>query len=271
MNGSKPIDELLVVMARLRDPENGCPWDVKQDFASIAPYTLEEAYEVLDAIEREDMDDLCDELGDLLLQVVFHAQMAKEKKLFNFDDVARAIVSKMVRRHPHVFGDKQYASQAEQAADWDAIKRQEKQSGKQVDKTESSGSVLEGVALSLPALVRAEKLGKRAARVGFDFPSSSAARVKLAEELEELDVELPIANNKQRIHEELGDVLFSVCNIARKNGIDAESSLRDANTRFEQRFAMVEQQAKDVDLATLSDELLEQRWQAAKRELARSK
>ncbi len=235
---SRPIDELLAVMAQLRDPETGCPWDIQQNFKTIAPYTLEEAYEVLDAIERDDMPDLCDELGDLLLQVVFHSQMAEEQQSFGFDDVARAITEKMIRRHPHVFADKRYASEQEQKADWDAIKQQERQV--RSDATGSSNaqrtSALDNVALSLPALVRAEKLGKRAARVGFDFPSAPAARDKLSEELHELDNELAVADNHQRIHEELGDVLFSLCNLARKTGVDAEASLRDANSRVESIF-----------------------------------
>jgi nucleoside triphosphate diphosphatase len=242
-----PLDRLLGVMRRLRDPERGCEWDVAQTFATIAPYTIEEAYEVADAIARDDLADLKDELGDLLLQVVFHARIAEEAGAFAFDDVATAIADKMERRHPHIFGD--LAAGGHHL--WEQIKAEER-AGK------SDASALAGVALGLPALTRAEKLGKRAARVGFDWPDATGPRAKIDEELAEIDAAVTTAE----VEEEIGDLLFSVANYARHRGVDPEAALRAANAKFERRFRAME---SDAPLATASLDELEARWQAAKR------
>ena len=206
---TRPIDDLLAIMARLRDPERGCPWDREQDFRSIAPYTIEEAYEVADAIERADMTALKDELGDLLLQVVFHARMAEEAGLFAFDDVAAAIADKMVRRHPHVFGDAVVKTAAEQTSAWEAAK-----AGERAAKDAKGAGLLDGVAVALPALTRAVKLSRRAARVGFVWPSVNEVLEKLEEEVAELRAELA-AGEIAKAGEELGDILFVCANFAR--------------------------------------------------------
>ena len=225
MSGA-PIDRLLAIMARLRDPVRGCPWDLEQDFASIAPYTIEEAYEVAEAIARGDMAELRDELGDLLLQVVFHARMAEEAGHFAFADVATAISDKMERRHPHVFGSVEVAGAADVKANWDAIKAREK----------PRAGALDGVALALPALTRAEKLQKRAARTGFDWPDADGPRAKIDEEIAELEA---AATEAERT-EEAGDLLFAMVNWLRHQGIDPEAALRAANAKFERRFAAME-------------------------------
>ena len=217
------LQRLIAIMRRLRDPERGCSWDLQQNFATIAPYTIEEAYEVADAINRGDMDALVDELGDLQLQVVFHAQMAEESGLFTLDDVMQRISDKLERRHPHIFGD------AAESPGWDAIKAAER-SGKPDD------SALAGVAQALPALDRAAKLQRRAARTGFDWPDASGPRAKIVEELAELDAE----TGEKRRQEELGDLLFAVVNLARHLNIDPEEALRRANTKFESRFRAIE-------------------------------
>ena len=222
-----PIEHLRAIMAKLRDPESGCPWDVAQTFASIAPYTIEEAYEVADACARGDLDALKGELGDLLLQVVFHARMAEEVGAFNFDDVAAAIVDKMVRRHPHVFGDG--VAREDGHRHWEAIKAAERAEA-------GDGSALAGVALALPALMRAEKLQKRAARTGFDWPDAAGPRAKILEELDEVD---GVISDDER-EEEIGDLLFAVVNFARHMRIDPEVALRKANQKFESRFRMIE-------------------------------
>ena len=224
------MPRLLEIMRRLRDPENGCPWDIEQDFASIAPYTIEEAYEVADAIEREAWGELKGELGDLLLQSVYHTQMAEEAGLFSFDDVANAIADKMVDRHPHVFGDESRdKSAAQQTLDWEKIKAAER-AGK------AQRGVLEGVALGLPALLRAVKLQNRAARVGFDWPSTDEVIDKLVEEAQELrETAEPEAQ-----FEEFGDMLFVMANLARHLKIDPEAALRAANGKFTRRFAHIE-------------------------------
>jgi MazG family protein len=224
---------LLAIMARLRDPADGCPWDQEQTFATIAPYTVEEAYEVADAIERNDLGDLKDELGDLLLQVVFHARMAEEKGVFAFDDVARAINDKMVRRHPHVFADETYASLADQKAGWDDLKAAERK-----DKGRAA-SLLDDVPVGLPALTRAVKLSKRAARVGFVWPDISHVVAKLDEELAELKVEIA-AGDLEKARQEMGDVLFVVANLARTLEVDPEDSLRFTNAKFTRRFQYIE-------------------------------
>lgn len=236
-------------MARLRDPETGCPWDKEQRFETIAPYTIEEAYEVADAIARGDMADLKDELGDLQLQVVYHARLAEETGAFTIADVLDGISDKMVRRHPHVFGD------AADSPGWEALKAAER-SGR------ADPSALAGVALALPALQRAEKLQKRAARVGFDWPDAAGPRAKIDEELDELD--RAATPDEQR--GELGDLLFSVVNYARHLGIDPEAALREATSRFEGRFRKVEELA-DKPLSDMDIDALETLWQRAKKAL----
>lgn len=234
-----PIDRLNGIMAQLRAPVGGCPWDVEQTFETIAPYTLEEAYEVADAIERGDMDDLKSELGDLLFQVVFHARMAEEQGLFVFDDVATAIADKLERRHPHVFGDE--AAKADgvaQKARWEDIKAAERMA-------KAQHGVLDDVPVGLPALARAAKLTKRAARVGFDWPSTAEVLDKLDEEVGELKVEI-VAGDLDKAREELGDLLFVMANLARKLGVEPEDALRGANAKFVRRFAFIEAElAKD--------------------------
>lgn len=243
------IDALIRILADLRDPVSGCPWDREQNFASIAPYTIEEAYEVADAIARNDTAALCDELGDLLLQVVYHARMAEEVGAFAFPDVVAAICGKMIRRHPHVYGDAGARDAAQQTLAWEAQKA-----------TERAGQrALDGVALGLPALTRAEKLQKRAARVGFDWPDAKGPRAKIAEELAELDA----AQSEAERQHELGDLLFSVVNYARHSGLDPEAALRDANARFERRFAHVEDAAGE-QLTELTLEQLDVLWADAK-------
>ncbi len=254
------IARLLDIMARLRDPGRGCPWDLEQDFASIAPYTVEEAYEVADAIARGDLADLKDELGDLLLQVVFHAQIASDRGLFAFDDVVEAICDKMVRRHPHVFGYEQVRDAAEQTRRWEAIKRTERRSGA------AGVGMLDSVPVALPALTRARKLGRHAAEAGFDWPDSAGPRAKIAEELQELD-EACAGGDRRRMTEELGDLLFAIVNFARHRALDPEQALADASRRFTSRFTHVERRLReqgrdmhDADAATL-DAL----WEEAKR------
>ena len=247
----RPIDRLLAIMARLRDPQRGCPWDTEQNFATIAPYTIEEAYEVADAIAREDMAALKDELGDLLLQVVFHARMAEEAGFFAFDDVAAAIADKMVRRHPHVFGDAEIASVAAQNAAWEAHKAREREARGQAQ------SVLDGVALALPALLRAAKLSRRAARIGFDWPDADDVIDKIEEELDEIQDALDDGADRAILEEEVGDLLFAAANLARKLDIEPETALRRATAKFERRFRQVEALAKErgigADLAALQD------------------
>jgi tetrapyrrole methylase family protein/MazG family protein/ATP diphosphatase len=227
------MTRLLAIMARLRDPQAGCPWDLEQTFATIAPYTIEEAYEVADAIERGDLADLKEELGDLLLQVVFHSRMAEEAGAFSFDDVARAINAKMVRRHPHVFGEETYASLAEQKVGWETFKAQERGAKGR------AASLLDDVPVGLPALTRAVKLSKRAARVGFVWPSVKEVMEKLHEEVEELERELE-AGDVEKARQEMGDVLFVVANLARTLDVDPEDSLRFANAKFASRFRYIE-------------------------------
>ncbi len=231
------IDRLLQIMARLRDPQRGCPWDLEQNFGTIAPYTIEEAYEVADAIERKDYPALRDELGDLLFQVVFHSQMAREQGSFAFDDVVAAICDKMERRHPHVFGEARIDNAAAQTVAWEEQKRLEReQSGK---------SILADVPIALPALTRANKLGKRAAQVGFEWPDVAGALDKLDEELGELRKGLGAQADQAHIADELGDVLFCVVNVCRYLGVDPETALKGANAKFERRFGYVEQRLRE--------------------------
>lgn len=259
------IDRLKAVMAQLRAPETGCPWDIEQDFSSIAPYTIEEAYEVADAIEMNDMAALKEELGDLLLQVVFHAQMASEIGAFDFDQVAEAISDKMVRRHPHVFGDSLVESADAQTLAWEEQKAAERKA--KADDGEAH-SALDGVAKGFPALLRAFKLQKRAARVGFDWPDADGALHKLQEELGELADEVSSSDpDREKLQDELGDVLFSAVNIARKLDIDPEAALRHGNAKFESRFRQLEQ-AIEASGRSLNDtglEEMEAEWQRAKR------
>jgi len=229
----RPIDRLLAIMARLRDPKDGCPWDQEQTFATVAPYTVEEAYEVADAIERGDLSDLKEELGDLLLQVVFHARMAEEQGAFNFDDVARAINDKMIRRHPHVFADESYVSLADQKVGWETLKAAERE-GKG-----RGASLLDDIPTGLPALTRAVKLSKRAAKVGFVWPDISHVVDKLDEEFGELKAEI-VAGDFEKARQEMGDVLFVVANLARTLDVDPEDSLRFTNAKFVRRFNYVE-------------------------------
>jgi MazG family protein len=257
-----PIDRLLAIMARLRDPERGCPWDQEQDFATIAPYTIEEAYEVADAIERGDIAALKDELGDLLLQVVFHARMAEEAGHFAFDDVAHAIADKMVRRHPHVFGDAEIDSVKAQNEAWEAHKAAERQAAGGDDS--ALASELDGVALAFPALLRAAKISRRAARIGFDWPDARAVLPKIAEEIAELEAEMDAGAGAAALEEEMGDLLFAVANLARKLEIEPETALRRATAKFEGRFRRVEALAKKRGIGPDLD-ALEALWQEVKR------
>jgi ATP diphosphatase len=258
---SRPLDHLLTIMAKLRDPAHGCPWDREQDFSTIAPYTIEEAYEVADAIARGDNAALKDELGDLLFQVVFHARMAEEAHLFAFDDVATAIADKMERRHPHVFGDGQIDSAAAQTDAWEAHKAAERMA--RAPETDGQHSVLDGVALALPALLRAVKIQNRAARIGFDWSEARPVFDKLAEEIAELRTELDEGAGSSRLEDEMGDILFAVANLARKLDIDPEAALRRATAKFERRFRRVE--ALAAERATSDDlDALEALWQQVK-------
>lgn len=258
------IERLLRVMARLRDPDGGCPWDLEQSFATIAPYTIEEAYEVADAIGRGDMAELEAELGDLLLQVVYHAQMAKEAGQFDFDAVADGIAAKMVRRHPHVFGDDTVAGAAAQTRAWEATKAAERQ-----QKAAARGArhgLLDDVPLALPALLRAQKLQRRAARVGFDWPVLAPVLAKVEEELDEVRAEISAGADADRLAGEIGDLLFAVVNLARHLGVDGEAALRATNAKFEHRFAAIERSLA-MDGRRLEDASLDEMealWQRAK-------
>ena len=255
-----PLERLRAIMARLRDPVTGCPWDVAQDFATIAPYTIEEAYEVADAIERQAWDELKSELGDLLFQSVFHARMAEEAGLFDLDDVATAIADKMIARHPHVFGDESNAKSADQqVADWESVKAAERAA-------KAKGGVLDDVALGLPALMRAEKLQKRAARVGFDWPDIAMVIDKIAEEAREL-AEARATLPQDKIAEEMGDLLFVMANLARHLKVDPEDALRRANTKFTRRFAFIEAELAKQSKRPYESDLAEMDalWDSAKR------
>jgi ATP diphosphatase len=256
------LEDLLAIMARLRDPVHGCPWDVQQDFATIAPYTLEEAYEVADAIDRGDFDDLREELGDLLLQVVFHAQMANERGLFDFADVAHGIADKMRRRHPHVFGEERYADVEAQTRAWEAIKAAERaERGHAHD-----ASALAGISRGLPEWKRATRLQQRAAGVGFEWREPGPMLDKLAEEVDEVRAEFAAGANADRLEDELGDVLFVTANLARYAGIDFSRALRRANAKFERRFRHMEAlaAAEGRPFAERSLEEQEALWQRAK-------
>lgn len=260
------LEKLLTIMAALRHPQTGCPWDLEQDFSTISPYTVEEAYEVADAIARRDYNDLLSELGDLLFQVVFHSQLASEQGLFSFSDVTDAITDKMIRRHPHVFGDEKQRSSSEQTVAWEELKAKERESrGSQAG--EEDISALDGVANTLPAMIRAQKLQKRAARVGFDWPGAEDVFAKLEEEA--LELRHAIANKDLRnIEEEIGDLLFVCVNLARKVGTDAETSLKHANDKFVNRFKAMEteSQKRNAIFSKLSLQTQEELWQFVKKQ-----
>ena len=261
---ARNIDRLIDIMARLRDPEDGCPWDLKQDFKSIIPYTIEEAYEVADAVERDDRDSLREELGDLLLQVVFHARMAEEEKSFDFEDVAGAIADKLVRRHPHVFEKESHDSETGLRDAWESQKARER-----AEKSAGEGkepSALDDVPLPLPALTRAEKLQKRAARVGFDWDSLAPVLAKLEEEIGELKAEMGDNADPARLSDEMGDVLFSCVNLARHLKLDPEFALRGTNAKFETRFRHIEASLRNDGIVwgEVGIEEYERRWQLAK-------
>ncbi|MDF3030001.1 MAG: mazG [Moraxellaceae bacterium] len=265
---SDAMHRLLAIMARLRDPERGCPWDLEQDFSTIAPYTLEEAHEVADAIARGDFRNLEEELGDLLLQVVFHAQMASEQQLFDFEAVARGIADKLIRRHPHVFpggrldGDTVAIASTEVSANWENIKAAEKAA-----RGEQPKRLLDGVASGLPGLARAEKLQKKAGKVGFDWNDPRAVIAKLREELDEIEAELE-EGDRQSQEDELGDLLFCVVNLARHLELDSEMALKKANAKFERRFGYIEDAlaARGLQFADVSLDEMEALWVDAKRQ-----
>lgn len=264
MQNPTDITTLLQIMARLRDPAAGCAWDLAQDFSSIAPYTIEEAYEVAEAIDRNDLADLKDELGDLLLQVVFHAQMASEAGAFDFGDVVAAISHKMTRRHPHIFGDTQVEDAAGVSANWETIKQREREAAGNHD-----ASALAGISRGLPEWQKATKLQSRAARVGFDWPGPEPVLEKLREEIEEVRAEFAVADvtdNQARLQDEIGDVLFVCANLARHANVDVGAALRQANQKFERRFRAMEQRAgaEGTSLSMLSLDEQEALWQRVK-------
>ncbi len=262
---AQSLQRIIDIMARLRDPVQGCPWDREQNFATIAPYTIEEAYEVAEAIRRDDRASLRDELGDLLLQVVFHSRMAEEEGSFAFADVADAISDKMIRRHPHIFGDGDAKTTDAVKGTWEEIKAAER-AGKS-DPANKPG-LLDDIAIALPGLMRAEKLQKRAARVGFDWPEVSFVLDKIEEELGELRSAIAQKESKERIADELGDILFGYANVARHLGIDPEDALRRCNDKFTRRFGFIERELRKIgrDTTDASLEEMEALWQAAKTE-----
>ncbi|MGB5252886.1 MAG: nucleoside triphosphate pyrophosphohydrolase [Sedimenticolaceae bacterium] len=256
------VQRLLTIMARLRDPEGGCPWDRRQTYATIVPYTLEEAYEVADAIQRGDMRELRDELGDLLFQIVFYSQIAREEGQFDFHDVAQGICDKMVRRHPHVFAEAKVTDEAQLRQAWEQNKAEERAGRHQA----AEASQMDGVARALPALIRAEKLQKRAARVGFDWPDARGAFDKVREELDEVEAEVATID-PDRLQAELGDLLFAMVNVIRLLGMDAEQTLSSANEKFERRFRAMETllgNSGRQDLRELSLEALDAAWEQVK-------
>lgn len=265
------INSLLKIMQSLRHPENGCPWDIKQNFDTIAPYTVEEAYEVADAIERKDMLDLREELGDLLLQVVYHAQIAKEEEHFDFDDIVESISQKMIRRHPHVFGTDEERANGVQPGFWERIKAEEKKHKQHASSSNEAPSLLDGIPLNLPALMRAIKLQKQAAKAGFDWPELKQVFNKMHEELLELEEQLvkqeqTSTSNSDKVEEEFGDLLFVMANVARHLNIDAESALRAANHKFVRRFQYIEhalaEHGKSPEQASLEE--MDKLWDKAK-------
>ncbi|MFK8026947.1 MAG: nucleoside triphosphate pyrophosphohydrolase [Gammaproteobacteria bacterium] len=264
MGNKKSINDLLEIMQALRDPQTGCSWDKVQTFQTIAPYTIEEAYEVAEAIARNDMRDLCDELGDLLLQVVYHAQMAKETDQFDFDDVVNAICEKMIRRHPHVFGSDEQLAQGKQ--DWEQFKHQERLAKGEL---QHDTSALANVSEGLPSLIRARKLQKKASKVNFDWSDVNDVVAKIKEEVIELDEAMSLNQDDAHIEEEVGDVLFSVVNLCRHIEVDADMALQKANLKFEQRFRQVESLIAEQgeQMANLNEEQLDVYWEQAKQAL----
>lgn len=261
------LSHLLAIMAKLRDPDGGCPWDLEQSFATIAPHTIEEAYEVADAIEYQDWPHLKEELGDLLLQVVFHAQMAKDEGLFDFNDVSEGIADKMIRRHPHVFGEEVVETAEAQTAAWELIKQQEREA-KTAKQGVQPSSVLDGISAGLPSLTRAMKIQKRAIRAGFDWPDVQGVLDKVKEELAEVEEEVLADQPVQdRIKDEIGDLLFTVTNLARWADVDPDSALRACNVKFDRRFRAMEQgvrgQGKELKEASLEE--MEYHWKEAKK------
>lgn len=259
------VQQLLQIMKSLRDPATGCPWDREQDFQSLIPYTIEEAYEVADAIERNELNDIKEELGDLLFQIVFYSQLAEEQKAFTFNEVAQVICDKLVRRHPHVFANAKISDATAQTRVWEDLKQEERQ--QKTGKSSAALSHLDNVSRTLPSIMRAEKLQKRAARAGFDWPDIKGVMDKVYEELEEVQVELDIAEPEvARLEDEIGDLFFSCVNLSRHAGVDAEVCLRKANLKFEQRFRQLEAicQSRQQELDTLSSEELEKLWQEVK-------
>jgi ATP diphosphatase len=260
VNDNQPatIQTLLDIMTSLRSPDTGCPWDRQQDLRSIAPYTLEEACEVVDAIERDDSAGLCDELGDLLFQVVFHARMANESGWFDFSDVVQGICDKLVRRHPHVFADEQIADAEAQTHAWEAHKRRER--GARL------GGVLDGVPLTLPALMRADKLQRKASRAGFDWPEIRGVFDKVTEELEELRAELEQGRDRETVTDEAGDLLFAVVNLVRHAGVEPETALRRANRKFTRRFQRIEHLCREAGTSVTDADLetLDRYWEQVK-------
>jgi ATP diphosphatase len=264
------IHTLLKIMADLRDTDNGCPWDKKQSFESIAAYTVEEAYEVADAIERKDMDDLKGELGDLLFQVVFHSQMASEQNQFDFAGVVNAINDKLIRRHPHVFGDDETKDEAKLYRDWEKHKKKERAHKNQSSENKQPG-YLDGITSSMPALRWSDKLQKRAAHHGFDWDDIQPVFDKINEEINELKAEIVIKDNKERVADEMGDILFASVNLSRHLGVNPEQALRDSNRKFISRFEIVEQLLREDDkqMEDCSVAVLEEYWQKAKQTIHR--
>lgn len=266
------MDDVLSIMARLRDPEHGCAWDLKQTFDSIIPHTLEEAYEVADAVERRDFEELRSELGDLLLQVVFHSRMAQEEGRFDFHDVAATLAEKLVRRHPHVFGNTRFESEEAQHAAWEAEKARERAAGQGApadgNGDEIPPSQMDGIARTLPGLSRAAKIQKRAARVGFDWDAPAPVVDKIREELDEVCQEMAVGAGHDRLEDEVGDLLFAVTNLARHLKVDPEAALRRTNRKFERRFRFIEQALAREGRAVEDEplEILDALWDQAKRE-----
>jgi len=259
------IDQLLDIMKRLRDPDQGCPWDIEQTFSTIVPHTIEEAYEIADAVEDDDMPALKDELGDLLFQVVFHAQMASERGVFDFGDVVANVSEKMIRRHPHVFGDALIDSPQAQTRAWEDIKAEERALKGEAD-ADRDTSALSGVIGALPALIRAQKLQKRAARVGFDWPEAQQVLDKIDEEIKEIIAEMTDDPDPVRLEDEVGDLLFVCVNLARKLDIEAETALRNGNRKFERRFRHMEaaSEAQGLEFSALDLSEMEKLWVQAK-------
>ena len=261
----QPMQQLLEVMRALRDSDTGCPWDLEQNFQSLIPYTIEEAYEVADAIERNNLNDIKSELGDLLFQIVFYSQMATEQQAFDFNDVAQTICEKLIHRHPHVFADKKVTCAAQQTIEWEKLKQEERKA--KAEKHASNLSHLDDVSRTLPSLMRAEKLQKRAAKEGFDWPDIKGVLAKVYEELDEVQQELDVGVIKQeKLEDEIGDLFFSCINLSRYAGVDAEQSLRKANLKFERRFRELEKIAKtrNLQINEMNIDELENLWKEVK-------